>query len=291
MLRELGANDFLALTAAYRRADPIATNQIASFAVAATDGIWPGTESRFWAVLEGDDVTGIAMFTPSRGVLLSTSVAPADARTLGHDLVSSIDGIVLFITGSLASVQAFIEAYTRAHPRKVEAHWKEDLILYALDDDLNVDSRRFQGRMRLANATTDFELLVKWIQAFDEYIKAPPRDETFVEKGLKRQSLFIWEVEGVPVAFAGHSPAVKLENETVVRLGPIYADASHRRKGYGSALTAAVSRHLQETTSTPTRVCLFADASNPASNKAYQNVGFVMHNRSTRFGLRAAEEP
>ncbi|CAK4676175.1 hypothetical protein AeMF1_000182 [Aphanomyces euteiches] len=287
MLRELGAADFLAFTAAYRQADHIATNQIAGFAMAATDT----TESRFWAVLEGDDVTGIAMFKPSRGVMLTTSVAPGDASILALDVVSSVDGIVVFITGSSASVQAFIEAYTRAHPCKIEAHWTQDVVLYAMDDDLNVDSRRFQGRMRLANAATDYELLIKWIHALDESIKALPRGEIFIHEGLKRQSLFIWEVEGVPVAFGGHYPAVNIGNERVVRLGPIFVDVSHRRKGYGSALTVAAIQHLRETSSMPPRFCLSTDASNVASNKAYLNIGFVMHSRSTRFGLRTAEEP
>ncbi|KAG9416861.1 hypothetical protein AC1031_001253 [Aphanomyces cochlioides] len=132
------------------------------------------------------------------------------------------------------------------------------------------------GQMRAGNADTDFELLVR-------------NSAPFVERGLKRPSLFLWEVDGVLVAFGGYATPVNLGDDVIVRLGPKYVDASERRKGYGSALVAALSHHVKQTCPMPPRVCLNADVNNPAAKKAYQNVGFVMHSRSCAYGLDAVE--
>ncbi|KAH9089843.1 hypothetical protein LEN26_019016 [Aphanomyces euteiches] len=289
MLREVPPADLIALSASFRKADPIATNQIASIAIEVANGTRPGADVRFWLVLTGDDVSGLAMSNLSHGVLLSTSVSPADAAALGDILASSTDGhVVPEVVGTNASVQAFIESYTKSHPTSLGAFWKEDLLLYTLDNNATIDTSRFQGQMRVANAETDFDLLVQWAHDFHEYIGAPSRDTTpFVERGLKRKALFLWQVDGIPVAFGGHAAPVNLGDETIFRLVPIFVASAERRKGYGSALTAALSRHLQASCSTPSRICLYADASNPASNKAYQNVGFVLHSQVCTYGFDA----
>lgn len=46
-----------------------------------------------------------------------------------------------------------------------------------------------------------------------------------------------------------------------------------RGRGYAQAVTAAASAHVQR--DGPRTVFLFTDAVNPASNKAYQRIGFV----------------
>ncbi|RHY78525.1 hypothetical protein DYB38_007493 [Aphanomyces astaci] len=77
------------------------------------------------------------------------------------------------------------------------------------------------------------------------------------------------------VGFAAHHPPVVTEGEAIFRVGPVFVTPQERRRGYASAMTAELSRLLKVACQTASRVMLFADANNPASNKAYQNVGFV----------------
>ncbi|ETV88708.1 hypothetical protein H257_00227 [Aphanomyces astaci] len=59
-----------------------------------------------------------------------------------------------------------------------------------------------------------------------------------------------------------------------------------RRKGYALGLSAALSQHLQPTNqSRSSRMCHFADAANPASNKAYQNAGFEVHSQLAAYSF------
>jgi hypothetical protein len=57
-----------------------------------------------------------------------------------------------------------------------------------------------------------------------------------------------------------------------IRIGPVYTPPEHRRRGYGSAVTAAVSaRHL----SAGRRFCfLYTDLENSTSNKIYVDIGY-----------------
>ncbi|KAF0752759.1 hypothetical protein AaE_005915 [Aphanomyces astaci] len=92
---------------------------------------------------------------------------------------------------------------------------------------------------------------------------------------MERQPLYVWQVNGRVVGFAAHHPPVVTESEAIFRVGPVFVMPQERRRGYASAMTAELSRQLKVACQTPSRVMLFADANNPASNKAYQNVGFA----------------
>lgn len=57
-----------------------------------------------------------------------------------------------------------------------------------------------------------------------------------------------------------------------IRIGPVYTPQDERRKGYGSACTAAVSQKMLDE---GRRFCfLYTDIENPTSNKIYQNIGY-----------------
>jgi len=56
------------------------------------------------------------------------------------------------------------------------------------------------------------------------------------------------------------------------RVGPVYTPPAHRARGYGSAVTAAVSQRATEAGARD--VILFTDLANPTSNSIYQKIGF-----------------
>jgi predicted GNAT family acetyltransferase len=80
--------------------------------------------------------------------------------------------------------------------------------------------------------------------------------------------LTLWDMHGVPVSLAGFNrPA-----GGTIRVGPVYTPPEHRRRGYGAAVTADVSRVALD--SGATAVVLFTDLANPASNSVYQRLGY-----------------
>lgn len=81
-------------------------------------------------------------------------------------------------------------------------------------------------------------------------------------------TLFVWESYGKTVCMASASRRFARHG----KLGPVYTPLEERNKGYAAALVAAVSQMVLDEGLIP---MLYADADYPASNKAYQNVGYV----------------
>ncbi|HVX44174.1 MAG TPA: GNAT family N-acetyltransferase [Mycobacteriales bacterium] len=91
---------------------------------------------------------------------------------------------------------------------------------------------------------------------------------TAVKTRLEFGGLWLWENgAGDPVAMAGFGR----EAAGAVRVAPVYTSPSERGRGYGSAVTASVSRHLQ---GTGAQILLFTDLTNPTSNSIYQKIGY-----------------
>ena len=124
------------------------------------------------------------------------------------------------------------------------------------------------GAARVAVAA-EAELLEAWLGAFSrEQYGIPPPDPGMVADRIGHGGLTWWEKDGVPVSLAGRTrPAAG-----TVRVGPVYTPPEHRRRGYGAAVTAAVSRAALDDGATA--VVLFTDLANPTSNSLYQRLGY-----------------
>jgi hypothetical protein len=59
-----------------------------------------------------------------------------------------------------------------------------------------------------------------------------------------------------------------------VRIGPVYTPPEHRRRGYGSAVTAAVT--AEQLAAGRTFCFLYTDLANPTSNKIYTEIGYEL---------------
>lgn len=125
------------------------------------------------------------------------------------------------------------------------------------------------GAARLAH-NGDKDLLVDWNVAFSREIGAgyPGRAERAVADRLSHDGLMLWETGGLPVAMAG----VTREVAGVVRVLSVYTPPAHRRRGYGGAVTTAVSRSALAAGASA--VVLFTDLANPTSNALYQRLGY-----------------
>jgi GNAT superfamily N-acetyltransferase len=125
------------------------------------------------------------------------------------------------------------------------------------------------GAPRVASAA-DRGLLEPWLDAFrQELADLGEPGRGMVEDRLSYGGLTLWETGGAAVSLAGCSRPV----EGVVRVGPVYTPPEHRGRGYGGAVTAAVSQAALNAGAA--YLVLFTDLANPTSNALYRRLGYL----------------
>jgi len=216
----------------------------------------------WWQPTSGP-VTAALMHTPPYPVLL-TRLPPDSAGDLARALANrgrQLPGV--------NAERGDAEAFAAAWSRLTGAGWREfrRSRLFRLGQLTPADPPP-PGAARVASAA-DRELLERWLDAFRQELAdlgAPGRG--MVEDRISYGGLTLWEAGGAAVSLAGCSrPA-----ERVVRVGPVYTPREHRRRGYGGAVTAAVSQAALEAGAS--YVVLFTDLANPTSNALYQRLGY-----------------
>jgi RimJ/RimL family protein N-acetyltransferase len=125
-----------------------------------------------------------------------------------------------------------------------------------------------RGAARLGREE-DRALLVRWHADFAaEATEAVINPDRIVSDRLSHDGLMLWETDGQPVAMAGLTRAVA----GVTRVASVYTPPALRRRGYGGAITAAVTQAAL--TAGAAEVVLFTDVANPTSNALYQRLGY-----------------
>ena len=127
------------------------------------------------------------------------------------------------------------------------------------------------GKMRLADSSEE-ELVANWLYEF--HIEASSNEPTALndhreaaKNRLADQDMYLWE-DTQPVAMAGWSRPTP----NGICIGPVYTPERFRRRGYATALTAALSQALLD--SGKRFVALFTNLANPVSNSIYQKIGY-----------------
>ncbi len=115
----------------------------------------------------------------------------------------------------------------------------------------------------------DRDLLVAWFDAFGAEVgETNSRAGDMVDDRLGYGGLTLWEDGGQPVSLAGRNRAVAGQ----IRVGPVYTPPGQRGRGYGGAVTAAITRAALDAGAA--EVLLFTDLANPTSNALYQRLGY-----------------
>jgi len=257
------AEQFLATTADFRRADPVMTNLLGSVATSVAAG--REYAPQFWWVVrdDGGQVVGCALRTGPHRLVVSPMPTQA-AAALAVD-VAAADADLPGFSGPRDAVEAV--AASMAPRRRIQVTMTD--VVYVLGE--YVRPRPTPGASRRARRS-DLDLLVAWHEQFGLDAQVPMHDtRASVLDRLEQAGLWLWEVQGRAVAMAGHAPLVQMPGAWVARIGPVYTPAASRRSGYGSAVTASVVEELLPTCAT---IMLFADAANPASNSVYRALGF-----------------
>ena len=88
------------------------------------------------------------------------------------------------------------------------------------------------------------------------------------DRALAGGGAWLWvDDTGAPVSMAVRRPVIAGS----ARIGPVYTPPAARGRGYGSAVTAAVTAAVADDGGIPV---LFTDLANPTSNKIYQELGY-----------------
>jgi GNAT superfamily N-acetyltransferase len=210
-----------------------------------------------------DEVAAAFTFTlpyPPALTGASTAVAAALAEQLA-DEGQPVTGI----TADEAAAKAFTDAWCARAGTTSRVRFRQRL--YRLTELAPPDPGP-PGRARTAT-TDDRDLLVRWLDDFSRDAGEPPRDSGAVaDARLRYGGFLLWEVDGVPVALAGHTQTVA----AMSRIGPVYTPAERRRQGFGAAVTVAATRAAQAHGAD--HVVLFTDLANPTSNSIYQRIGY-----------------
>ncbi|HEU5288102.1 MAG TPA: GNAT family N-acetyltransferase [Candidatus Limnocylindria bacterium] len=226
-----------------------------------------GADPPYFAVVHaGSAVVGAAMRTPPFNLILAAGTAPDALRLLVADALSAMPDTPGLVgpkelvargasiwcdrTGARAEVTMAQRIYRLAHV---------------------IPPRDTPGRARVAS-DADRDTVVPWFQAF--VAEAMPghdasreRAEATADHFLRTRGLWLWE-DGAPVAMAG----VSGRTPSGARVGAVYTPPDRRRRGYASALVAALS---QAQLDGGARFCfLYTDLANPTSNKIYQDIGY-----------------
>jgi predicted GNAT family acetyltransferase len=225
-----------------------------------------GQDPYFAVAREGGEVVAAAMRTPPHNLILSEVDDGAALEPLAadaNDVFESLTGVV-GPKGPVARMAQIWEA------RSGQAtHLMLCQRSYCAEQALEPEG--VPGTMR-PYEERDRKLVLAWMDAFvEEALPEPPPEDS--ARWLERRAAdpnsgtMIWE-DGEQVSMGGYGGLTP----NGIRVGPIYTPPELRRRGYATALTAAMTRMLLEG---GRRFCfLFTDLANPTSNSIYQRIGY-----------------
>lgn len=240
-----------------------------AFGILATAQAHPGVypEVHGWLVRD-KGVVGAALRTPPYNLIV---VQPSDGRAAGP-LAAAIEEELPGVVGAVPEVDAFAAAW--AGRRAVELDVRFEQRIYRLQQV--VPPPAVAGRLRLATMA-DRELVSERFLAFGHGVSHGPDDPArdgrlarAVDARLAspEAGVGLWEVDGEIVSLAGFGGPTP----NGLRVGPVHTPRPLRGRGYGTAVTAAVSALLLERGH---RFCfLYTDLANPTSNAIYTRIGY-----------------
>lgn len=140
------------------------------------------------------------------------------------------------------------------------------------------------GKFRRATKK-DLALLTKWMLEFAK--ETLPENEYKDEQRMADMSArivttdrsFVWEVDGKTVSMA----AIGRQTRGGVAVFGVYTPKEFRKRGFASAVVAQLSE--QQLKGGREFCVLYTDASNPTSNKIYQDIGYKIIGDSKYFAF------
>lgn len=217
------------------------------------------------AALAGGRVVATAIWTPPWNVILSE----VDDEQAIEALADALAGDDL---GGVSGPVEHAEALARAWVDRTGATYVAEMRQRSYALETVVPPVGVPGRLRLVREN-DRNVMTEWMTSFDTEAmgsEAGRRDmKPLVDELLEASNRtgYIWE-DDAPASMCQASGATPHG----IRIGAVYTPPQQRRRGYASALVAAVS---QAELDKGRRWCfLFTDLANPTSNRIYQAIGY-----------------
>jgi predicted GNAT family acetyltransferase len=262
--RHADPDAFLAAAAKVTAGNPAA----AAFAGAWVQGLRrdpPAPAERgYLATILVDGAAGVAMQRGEGPVIIDGSDARA-AVAFAEDLAAEHVGLQ-GVVGEFDAAAAFADAWKvrtgRAHERRFHLRHHGLTRVEAVP--------AATGGWRAARAD-DLDWLIAQMLEFVAEAGVPDteaRVRSVVPRRLAAGRYRIWEDDGERVALAGYTEC----GADAERIGPVWTPVPRRRRGYATALVAALSR---ERLAAGTRqLFLVTDVANPTSNAIYARIGY-----------------
>jgi predicted GNAT family acetyltransferase len=229
----------------------------------------PGSESAseigspvFLAVEGENGVEGVALQTPPRALIVSRAGDEATRALVEFVVAANVP--IPGVNGPDATAERFAAYWTTRTGRAAT--------LLMTQTVYEIAQVRWPapnaGKLREAESA-DETLLAAWFEAFHRESGLHPMGDhrAFVHGKMAARQLFVWEI-GVPVSMA----AWVGRTGQGVRVGYVYTPPSERKKGYASAIVAALTQRLLDEGSP--QCFLFAVADNATANKIYRALGY-----------------
>lgn len=252
-----GAAAFLDRAESWLLLDEAQYNLHVSLAYACREDSAVAPEALFATVEQSGAVVGCVIRTPPHKLLVTEM--PIEAASEVAHTAAARYGEIPAVLGPETIAVAVADAWTtiRGGSLRRGMHHR----IYRLDEVKAVTDVAGSAR---AATRDDLELLSRWGQGFGRDVG--PGFALGAESILRmidQGQMFIWD-DDAPVAMAvarGGTP-------NGCRVGYVYTPDDRRKRGYASALVAAVSQRMLD--SGLTFCILYTDLSNPTSNAIYQ---------------------
>ena len=155
------------------------------------------------------------------------------------------------------------------------------------ESELIYENRKFIAAPGLGDVRaaidSDFELIFNWMNIFVEEVGISGYNlEGVVRDNLNHGRYLLLYVGNAIVSFGGHTDYQYLDRVSISRVGPIFTPLEHRKKGYASSITSAITQKLISEGLLPT---LYTQSDNPTSNKIYQEIGYTLVDENRRIEL------
>jgi predicted GNAT family acetyltransferase len=260
------ASEFLAVAEVPLLRDEAKNSLILGIAGRVRDGRSYGEDPPSFLTVDVDgDLIAAAIRTPPYPLVLYCEEDCSDALDVMIDHLSTADPRLPGVNGEARTAAAFADLWAKRSKARAETGMQMRIYcLREVDPPVGVP-----GRMRLARSG-DVDLLVEWMRGFHAEAGSgdPPTDpREAVLRFIASGTLAVWDDDG-PVSLAGSSRC----SGHGATVSAVYTPPEHRGHGYASACVAALSQLLLDRGHA---FCtLYADLSNPTSNKIYQRVGY-----------------
>jgi len=217
-----------------------------------------------WWAAPGGPVTAAFMHTPPFGVTLTPS--PAAVAAALAEIFAARGRFPAWVMADTTTAPSFAAAWERQTGQRARVGRRSRL--YRLGR-LRPPDPAPPGRARVATAA-DSGLLLDWLEAFHREADGHGGldMQRAVADRLSYSGLTLWETADGPVSMAGVTRAVGGQ----ARIGPVYTPPGRRGRGFGGAVTAAVSQAAKD--AGVAEVLLYTDLANPTSNALYQRLGY-----------------